>query len=56
VIARQAKREHAAIYWGDEMGLHNDHVTGTRDAHGRSVPFVEQGVAEQKPRLMENES
>jgi len=28
-IARQAKREHAVIYWGDEMGLRSDHVTGT---------------------------
>ncbi len=28
-IARQAKQEHAAIYWGDEMGLRSDHMTGT---------------------------
>ena len=27
-IARQAKAEHAAIYWGDEMGLRSDHVVG----------------------------
>ena len=29
MLARQAKREHAAIYWSDEMGLRSDHVTGT---------------------------
>ena len=28
-LARQAKREGAQIYWGDEMGLRSDHVTGT---------------------------
>lgn len=27
-LARQAKREHAVMYWGDEMGLRSDHVTG----------------------------
>lgn len=27
-IARQAKREKAVIYWGDEMGLRSDHVAG----------------------------
>ena len=27
-IARQAKQEHAAIYWGDEMGLRSDHMRG----------------------------
>jgi len=28
-IVRDAKREGATIYWGDEMGLRSDHVTGT---------------------------
>ena len=28
-IARDAKREKAVIYWGDEMGLRSDHVAGT---------------------------
>ena len=28
-IARQAKRAKATIYWGDEMGVRSDHVTGT---------------------------
>jgi hypothetical protein len=37
-IARQAKREKAAIYWGDEMGLRSDHVTGTSLCAGRTHP------------------
>jgi transposase len=28
-IVKEAKREKAAIYWGDEMGLRSDHVSGT---------------------------
>lgn len=28
-IVQEAKREKAAIYWGDEMGLRSDHVSGT---------------------------
>ncbi len=28
-IKARAKREKAAIYWGDEMGVRSDHVTGT---------------------------
>ena len=38
-LARRAKRERAALYWGDEMGLRSDHVTGPQlcssgaDAH-----------------------
>jgi transposase len=28
-IRRQAKREGAAIHWGDEMGMRSDHQTGT---------------------------
>jgi transposase len=39
-IARQAKREKAAIYWGDEMGLRSDHVTGTSYAPVGETPVV----------------
>lgn len=39
-IARQAKREKAAIYWGDEMGLRSDHVTGTSFAPVGQTPLV----------------
>jgi transposase len=39
-IAQQAKREHAVIYWGDEMGLRSDHVTGTSDAPVGRTPVV----------------
>ena len=39
-IARQAKREHAVIYWGDEMGLRSDHVTGTSYAPVGRTPVV----------------
>jgi transposase len=39
-IARQAKRDKAAIYWGDEMGLRSDHVTGTSDAPVGRPPVV----------------
>jgi len=39
-IARQAKREKAAIYWGDEMGLRSDHVTGTSFAPVGQTPVV----------------
>ena len=28
-IAKEAKREKAAIYWGGEMGLRSDHISGT---------------------------
>jgi len=28
-IAKEAKQEGAIIYWGDEMGLRSDHVSGT---------------------------
>ena len=31
-LARAAKRARATIYWGDEMGLRSDHVTGSSDA------------------------
>jgi transposase len=39
-IARQARREKAAIYWGDEMGLRSDHVTGTSYAPVGQTPVV----------------
>ena len=39
-IAWQAKRDHAAIYWGDEMGLRSDHVTGTSYAPVGHTPVI----------------
>ena len=39
-LARQARREKAAIYWGDEMGLRSDHVTGTSYAPIGRTPVV----------------
>jgi len=39
-IAQQAKRDTAAIYWGDEMGLRSDHVTGTSYAPVGHTPVV----------------
>jgi transposase len=39
-IARHAKREKAVIYWGDEMGLRSDHVTGTSFAPVGRTPVV----------------
>lgn len=39
-IARQAKVEGATIYWGDEMGLRSDHVTGTSYAPVGQTPIV----------------
>lgn len=39
-IARQAKREGAAIYWGDEMGLRSDHIAGTSFALVGKTPVV----------------
>lgn len=39
-LAQQAKREQAAIYWGDEMGLRSDHVTGTSYAPVGQTPVV----------------
>jgi transposase len=40
MIARQAKQEHAVIYWGDEMGLRSDHVTGTSYAPVGHTPVI----------------
>lgn len=28
-IAKEAKRDRARIYWGDEMGLRSDPISGT---------------------------
>ena len=39
-IAREAKRERAAIYWGDEMGLRSDHVAGRSYAPFGQTPVV----------------
>jgi len=39
-IARAAKREKAEIYWGDEMGLRSDHVTGRSYAPVGETPVV----------------
>jgi transposase len=39
-IAREAKRERAAIYWGDEMGLRSDHVVGRSYAPFGQTPVV----------------
>jgi transposase len=39
-IAREAKRERATIYWGDEMGLRSDHVSGTSYAPLGQTPIV----------------
>lgn len=39
-LARQAKREKAMIYWGDEMGLRSDHVTGTSYAPVGQTPVI----------------
>jgi transposase len=39
-LARQAKREGAVIYWGDEMGMRSDHVTGTSYAPVGQTPLI----------------
>ncbi|MGH8459327.1 MAG: IS630 family transposase [Nevskiales bacterium] len=39
-LARQARRAGATIYWGDEMGLRSDHVTGTSYAPLGQTPIV----------------
>lgn len=39
-IARQARRDKAAIYWSDEMGLRSDHVTGTSYAPVGQTPEI----------------
>jgi transposase len=39
-VARDAKHAGATIYWGDEMGLRSDHVTGTSYAPLGQTPIV----------------
>ena len=39
-IVKQAKREKATIYWGDEMGLRSDHISGTCFAPMGQTPVV----------------
>src|ERR1700693_1901469 len=39
-LVGDAKRERATIYWGDEMGLRSDHVTGTSYAPSGRTPVV----------------
>ena len=39
--ARQAKHDKAVIYWGDEMRLRSDHVTGTSYAPAGQTPVVQ---------------
>jgi transposase len=39
-LVSDAKRERATIYWGDEMGLRSDHVTGTSYAPLGQTPVV----------------
>jgi len=40
VIRKQAKREKAAIYWGDEMGLRSDHAVGRSFSRRGHTPVV----------------
>lgn len=39
-IAKKAKREGAQIYWGDEMGLRSDHVSGKSYAPAGQTPLI----------------
>ena len=39
-IKRQATRERAEIYWGDEMGLRSDHQTGTSFGRRGQTPVI----------------
>ncbi|WP_157380715.1 IS630 family transposase [Burkholderia ubonensis] len=39
-VAKEAKQEGATIYWGDEMGLRSDHLSGTRFALKGETPVV----------------
>ncbi|MGF6292590.1 IS630 family transposase [Paraburkholderia youngii] len=39
-IAKEAKQEGATIYWGDEMGLRSDHISGTSFALKGETPVV----------------
>ncbi|WP_415868798.1 IS630 family transposase [Burkholderia ubonensis] len=39
-VAKEAKQEGATIYWGDEMGLRSDHISGTSFALKGETPIV----------------
>lgn len=39
-IRRQAKREKAVIYWGDEMGLRSDHAAGRSYGRRGQTPII----------------
>lgn len=39
-IRRKAKREKALVYWGDEMGLRSDHVTGRTYGRRGHTPII----------------
>jgi transposase len=39
-LVREAKREKATVYWGDEMGLRSDHVSGKSFAPTGQTPVV----------------
>jgi transposase len=39
-IRKQAKREKAEIYWGDEMGLRSDHATGRSYGRRGQTPVI----------------
>jgi len=39
-IRREAKRNNATIYWGDEMGLRSDHATGTTFGLKGHTPII----------------
>jgi transposase len=39
-IRKQAKREKAEIYWGDEMGLRSDHATGRSYGRKGQTPVI----------------
>jgi len=39
-LVKEAKREKATIYWGDEMGLRSDHISGTSYAPVGQTPVV----------------
>lgn len=39
-LVKQAKRQRATIYWGDEMGLRSDHISGTSFSPAGQTPVV----------------
>lgn len=40
LVVKEAKREKAQIYWGDEMGLRSDHVSGKSYAPAGQTPEI----------------